>query len=88
MFLFRAAVLLLCLLQSVLSEECIPNKMNPCIATCNGTIFDISKLFDFPYNISGGYIWSPCEGYKCPSNGNGFNCAVRFITTLKWLNLV
>jgi hypothetical protein len=47
------------------SEQCSTNKLNPCIANCNGTIFDISKAFKFPYNISDDIMWCPCSGCKC-----------------------
>lgn len=30
------------------SAQCMPDSVNPCRATCNGTSFDLSKAFDFP----------------------------------------
>ena len=30
------------------AAQCMPDSINPCIAKCNGTSFDLSKAFDFP----------------------------------------
>ena len=30
------------------AAQCTPDPTNPCKATCNGTKFDISNLFDYP----------------------------------------
>lgn len=85
-------IFFLSLIQPLLSAECLPNKRNPCIASCNGTHFDISKLFEYPINITSTYYtfqWSPCEGLKCYSDstsdeksavcqglGQGVNCGL------------
>ena len=33
---------------SVKAAQCMPDPTNPCKARCNGTMFDISGLFDYP----------------------------------------
>ena len=38
----------LALLEGVWAAQCTPDPTNPCMARCNGTQFDISKLFDYP----------------------------------------
>lgn len=30
------------------AAQCMPDWLNPCIARCNGTSFDLSKAFNFP----------------------------------------
>ena len=30
------------------AAQCMPDPTNPCKARCNGTVFDISRLFDYP----------------------------------------
>lgn len=37
------------LVQCLLGAQCTPDPNNPCVTTCNGTTFDISKLFDYPW---------------------------------------
>ena len=38
-----------CFLEGGEAAQCMPDRINPCIAECNGTSFDLSKAFDFPY---------------------------------------
>lgn len=55
MALFQVLVALLVSLVSCLcfregeAAQCMPDSINPCIARCNGTSFDLSKAFDFPW---------------------------------------
>ena len=44
----RLALIFLALAQCLVAEQCAPDKNNPCITSCNGTTFDISKLFHYP----------------------------------------
>ena len=37
------------LLGASLAAQCMPDPTNPCVATCNGSTFDLSQVFDFPY---------------------------------------
>lgn len=37
-----------CLYGSGKSAQCEPDEVNPCVARCNYTAFDLSKAFDFP----------------------------------------
>ena len=39
---------LLFLFELSVAEQCKTDQNNPCIAECNGTTIDISKLFDYP----------------------------------------
>lgn len=43
-----ALAALLCLHSVSEAAQCFPDPNNPCKATCNGTQFDISNLFDYP----------------------------------------
>lgn len=45
-----ASLLLLLLLFSKPLEaaQCMPDNENPCIAMCNGTTFDLTKVFNYP----------------------------------------
>ncbi|XP_064396852.1 uncharacterized protein LOC135343774 [Halichondria panicea] len=89
----------LCLLVSFLSiqfgetAQCMPDKDYPCRAKCNGTSFDLSKVFDFPLNISEpsprsdgrlySYVWDPCHSYACPGYpAAGTDCAVCQLANL------
>ncbi|KAL5473395.1 hypothetical protein EMCRGX_G027873 [Ephydatia muelleri] len=64
------ALLLLLLSKPLEAAQCMPDNENPCIAMCNGTTFDITKVFDYPVNITDSrgyyYLFSPCKGYSCP----------------------
>ena len=42
------ALVLATLVQCLFGAQCTPDPNNPCVTTCNGTTFDISKLFDYP----------------------------------------
>ncbi len=35
----------------VQGEECMPLEDNPCVFKCNGTTFDLSNLFDYPWDM-------------------------------------
>ncbi|XP_019857461.1 PREDICTED: uncharacterized protein LOC109585779 isoform X1 [Amphimedon queenslandica] len=69
------AVVALFLLANLLclssAEQCHPKATNPCRFDCNGTEFDISQIFDYPYTIDEEYKWCPCKGCICSENGGG-----------------
>lgn len=78
------ATLVVCgLLGTGYTAQCMPDPTNPCKARCNGTMFDITNLFDYPVKLSESrgyvYVWSPCTGYtQCNTNNprNDRDCAV------------
>lgn len=36
------------LLRASLAAQCMPDPTNPCVARCNGSTFDVSKVFNYP----------------------------------------
>ncbi|XP_064400518.1 uncharacterized protein LOC135346725 [Halichondria panicea] len=53
--------------------QCTVHPDHKCQATCNGTTFDISKIFGYPMNVIGkyySYLLDPCNGVVCPDAFN------------------
>ena len=46
--LIAGAALSVYIIDEAETAQCMPDSINPCRATCNGTFFDLSKAFDFP----------------------------------------
>ena len=52
-----AVAFVVCLFAVTQAAQCSAHSDNPCMATCNGTTFDISKVFDYPLeNMMASYI--------------------------------
>eukprot|EP01060_Flectonema_neradi_P004508 TRINITY_DN12914_c0_g1_i3.p2 TRINITY_DN12914_c0_g1~~TRINITY_DN12914_c0_g1_i3.p2 ORF type:complete len:164 (+),score=25.07 TRINITY_DN12914_c0_g1_i3:81-572(+) len=64
--------LLLSTLVSTLGMQLKVDATNPCIATGNGTKFDISDLFDYPIKATKGYeyTFNPCVPIPCAGESN------------------
>ena len=47
--LFLIALTTSLLLGASLAAQCMPDPTNPCVTTCNGSTFDLTQVFDYPY---------------------------------------